>query len=243
MKPSELIEAIKEFFLDIIGYLVPGMVALSFILLCVPDFSFNIILNNVNVEPAIIYLIVSYCLGYVVYGLALIRDKLMDKIKWIETPKKISSKIKVSLQYKMAVETLKSLWSQSSFISKDMEDIEKFDMRETRGAVMAYIPEMDTKIYTFMFRSELCNHLNVLFVLIALLGLLSVLFEAIFDDSLLLKTDEGFTTFYIIALLVSILLHKTRMRFLSITYNIPFTIFIAKYYPILKPKNNNHGKA
>ncbi|MBI3235149.1 MAG: hypothetical protein HYZ42_14130 [Bacteroidetes bacterium] len=238
MKPSEIIEAIKEFFLDIIGYLIPGTVALSLVLLCVPGTNFDDLLTKVKVEPTIIYLIISYCLGYVVYGVAIVRDKWMDKIKWIETPKKVSENVKNSLQYKIAVETLKSLWIQSNLIAKDKEDIEKFGMTETRGAVMAYIPEVDTKIYTFMFRSELCNHLNVLFLLIFIFGMTSLLINHIFSCILLLKVDRGYIVFYSIALIVSFFLHKTRMRFLRITYNIPFTIFIAKYYRINKKAND-----
>lgn len=238
MKASEIIEAIKEFFFDIIGYLIPGAVAMSFILLCAPGASFDIILAKVRVDPSIIYLIVSYCLGYVVYGLAIMRDKLIDKIKWIESPKRMSSRIKESLQYKIAVEVLKSLWMGSVLISKKHKDIEKFDMRETRGAVMAYIPEVDTKIYTFMFRSELSNHLNVLLLLISMLGFLSLLINKIFPYLLILIVEPGYILFYSVAFLFSFFLHKTRMRFLSITYNIPFTIFIAKYYTITKTKKD-----
>lgn len=238
MKASEIIEAIKEFFFDIIGYLIPGAVAMSFILLCAPGANFDIILAKVRVDPSIIYLIISYCLGYVVYGVAIIRDKLIDKIKWIESPRRMSIRIKESLQYKMAVEILKSLWIRSLLISKEKEDIEKFDMRETRGAVMAYIPEVDTKIYTFMFRSELCNHLNVLFLFISILGFLSLLINQIFPCLLILILEPGYILFYLVALAFSFFLHKTRMRFLSITYNIPFTIFIAKYYTITKEKKD-----
>lgn len=210
------------------------MLALSFILIFVPDFTFDIILNKVKIDPTIIYLIVSYCLGYVVYGLAMMRDRIIEKINFIDSPKKMSKKIKESLQYKIAVETLKSLWNGSSLISTEGKDIEYFDMRETRGAVMAYVPDVDTKIYTFMFRSELCNHLNVLFSFISILGLCSLIVSNIFPCLVILRIDGAYVIFYILAFFIAILLHKTRIRFLSISYNIPFTIFIARFYPIKK---------
>lgn len=234
MKPTEIIEALKEFFLDILGYLIPGIFAFSLIISSF-DIDLKSYLLKAEIDTPLVYIIISYCLGYVVYGLAMLRDQFIEKwLKKVETPNKISAKVKGSVQYKISVEALKSLWSKSSLIAPDkQDDVETFDMREVRSAVMAYIPEMDTKIYTFMFRSELCNHLNMLLLAYVILGLIAKLTIHLFSCYPGIEwIPDGNLIVFFCAFLVSILLHKARMRFLSITYKIPFTIFIAKYYPI-----------
>jgi len=250
MKASELIEAIKEFFFDFIGFLIPGFVFISLSFIILNDSS---IIKDVKTEFGsffeILLLVSSYCIGYVIYGAALLRDEILNKWRSkYPTPDTLGDSIKKSYEYSASIWILKKLWGIERF-SEDERLIENSRMQTVRSHIMSYIPEADAKIYGFMFRSELCNLLNMALIIIALLGISNFALYGlnsllVSSDNILIVMNEPKPIFkndiaFLIAYLVLIpitakMLYKTRIRFLSITYRIPFSIFVSKYYKFPK---------
>jgi len=252
MKAGEAIEALKEFFFDFIGFLVPGFLMVTFIFLFLDDPSAA---KNMKVSLGsyfeIVLFVVSYCGGYIVYGFAMVRDEIVDKLdltKRYLTPNTLGQTVKESLEYQRAIWILKKLWGVEKF-SEEERKVDETSFATTRSNVMSYIPEADAKIYGFMFRSELCNHLNVVLLVLSIIGILSFATIAVNSvlldlDVILISTNEppkpifkdnlGSLFVYILMLVLAHIVYKARIRFLSITYRIPLAIFISKYYKLPK---------
>ena len=106
-----------------------------------------------------------------------------------------------------------------------------------RNIAMSYTPESDTKVYTFMFRSDLCKHLSSFSILIAVFGLVSWLLYILFGWTLFLKTDISSIVLYLLLLASSILLFQTKVRFYKIAMGVPLSIFLSKYFKISSKEN------
>ena len=95
---------------------------------------------------------------------------------------------------------------------------------------MSYVPEADQKIYTFMFRSELGNHIGFVFFSFGLWLLLSnICLDSINSTILIKESLLGLIQVPILIIIISYFFHVTRKRFIIIAYKIPFSIFIAKF--------------
>lgn len=268
MKTSEIIEAIKEFFLDLLGYFLPGLITLILLFICIKtDLFLNHINSCLDEWAGWLILCLSYVSGYIIYSLADIRDGLLKpffinaqitnrvgdsnidrgwkktilKIKGfitllliyfgIEVRAKVEEDIKTNVQYKMCLELIKKTWNKDTIIKEI--DYENISMRELRSIIMSYIPEADTKIYTFMFRAELCNHISASFLFIGFLAITQVLLDKFFNIDLgIFLTNREAIILYLALLIMSYLLYLTRIRFLRIAYKIPFTIFISRNYKL-----------
>lgn len=236
MKLSDFIDAVKEFFLDIIGYFVPGFFGVLILSICIqPNYKFNLSGLGFDSEWNIfIILFLSYLLGYLFYSFSDLTDKLIFWLKFLKlkTPKDIDREIESSQELQIAKTTLKDiLVDKNGLPVVDVTSLNTMRARNLRSIVMSYVPEADTKIYTFMFRSELCRVISSVSFLISLFGFV-LLFVAVFTKSFsFFKTDPKSIMLYCILFVSSFFLTKTRIRFLSIAYKIPFSIFIAKFYP------------
>ena len=227
MKLESFISVLKEFFLEILGFLVPGYL---FLLIFIgygtinydflPDFIF--LINN-KPEAA---LLLAYIIGYVFFPV----NKLGDKFRiWIATnsdyfkeiiEKSIEERIEKSKELQIVKKKLTSL------IDYDISDS---NYRDIRSLAMSYIPEESPKIYTFMFRAELCKNISsVLFWTCIPLIIYHCFYTECWKFLFLIPT----------IILICYLLQITRYMFLSIAYRIPFSMFIAKGFPLEKNKEN-----
>jgi hypothetical protein len=94
---------------------------------------------------------------------------------------------------------------------------------------MSYVPEVDRKIYNFMFRSELSDKVNISLKLTFFLGISSWLIETITNNYWFFKTDSTSILGYFTVMVAAFFLRKTQRRFFDIAMRIAFPIFVVKY--------------
>lgn len=217
---KSFVDSFKEFIWDIIGYLLPGSYAIILLSVCVnEDYYLTTKLgNDSNDFSTLVFIVVSYLLGYVVYGFGLLKGKILGKYSY-------EKKIEAKISSRKAFELSKKLISDSFKEKEITEDFSSVTTRELRNFAMSFIPEQDQKIYTFTFRSELSNQTANVSLLIGLIGLFSYVFPSISFN--LFKTDPALIILYLCLIVCYILLRQTRNRFYAISIGLPFSIFTA----------------
>jgi hypothetical protein len=244
MNVDNIVLAIKSFFMDIIGFLLPGFVSLTIGAFCIDHYviaSYNFILPNF--DNYILIITLSYCLGYVIYGVSIIKDRIFEgfsfNLKKIKeegktkalvifykelnflNPKTVNLEIEESFEYNYCNNNLFHIFGN--------DDKFKLNFKSNRNLLMAKYPGLDEKIYIYMFRSELCNHLSSSLIIISLLGLLSIIITYGFTGVFILRVDKFYIALYFLILpFMFYLLNKTRMRFLKIAYKLIFSIHMSK---------------
>ncbi len=252
MKASDFISAIKEFFLDIIGFLLPGLFVLIVLSECIlPSCQFGI--KSIFSSPAwntTVHLVLAYLIGYAIYPLSDITDKLLFfKIKsnkkvfagikklCLSTPKEKEDSLESSTEKIAVLNILKKLLvfpstgSTAEMVVPESQ-IESLKIHNLRSLVMSYCPEADMKIYTFMFRSELCRLISSFALSISIVGILFYLISFFLKSPILFRTDMKALILYVLLLFISYFLTKTRVRFYNIAFKIPFSIFISKRFKL-----------
>jgi len=249
MSASDIISALKEFLLDIIGYLIPGSFAFIIINLTIKD---RLKLNTLDLQipseyQVITFILISYILGYSLYSLSSLIDPIVQYIK--RKRLLLFSYAKSKVQYGVNFIYITSrprktvLEPEEIRISKLMlntiiqQHASNFDanslkLNNLRSLIMSYIPEADTKIYTFRFRAELSRIIESFGLAYAVIGLVLSFLERSFSLKLFLKADNKALTVYLLLILCSYFLGKTRRRFENIADKIPYSIFIAKFAKI-----------
>lgn len=212
-------DSFKEFVWDIIGYLIPG--SFLFILLSATISEKYFVTTNLSSEDLniFIFIVLSYLLGYVIYGIGLYKDEKFAKSSYKKVIENTISKESLFLECKKVY--LKKIQQEGKKLD------ENITLRELRTRVMSYIPESDQKIYTFTFRSELSNHIsNICF----LYGCIALIFWGVqsFFNFQVFYSEAKFITLYILLCIISFFLSKTRDRFYSISMRVPFSVFMAK---------------
>lgn len=268
MKASDVIQAIKEFFLEFVGYFLPGLVSFFLVYIFLKS-SYRDIFNLVieNEEYRNFGLVTSwYILGYVVYGISIMKDKFIDTYnsflrKWIseefvernsnlflvkfwnrcffKQKEEIEQEIENSIEFQMSLEAMGKLTVDSTFndefqVVTPCKSQEKghsqFSMM--RSIAMSYAPESSNKVYVFTFRSDLASHISAVSFFVGSYGLINFLIEYLFGSAFIFRAYEGDIIFFVTLLIIGRLLHETSIRFFRISKKIPFSIFLAKFYPI-----------
>lgn len=220
---DNIIEAIKEFFFDIIGFLLPGLVVLI-----VGKVIFKL---PINFEPAvmIINIVVAYILGYLVFAISLIKELGFNKIsEW--------SRIQKLLNFSSETQVLKTLSTSDTFklaseIIKNKTSVEGISLKNYksfRNVAMSGSPETDKKIYTFMFRAELFNQLHTISI-IALIILLLSYFSPQFLQKFNTPVNEINFDWIFLFLLSASVLRMGWKRFYIIAMSLPFSVYLEKY--------------
>jgi hypothetical protein len=254
MDTSKIIEEIGKYLNEILGFLLPGLVA-NFLLYVFLDLKQIPAVNYKYILYPWIVIFVSYVEGYLIYGIALQRDKCIRYFfnrlkakKAILVIYNFITRRKRWLRVKRLPglsinESIKNITKSSDYrFTKQYLNLrfplmvrDEINFNSLRNIAMSYCPESDQKIYTFMFRSELCNHLSLVFLIMGIWILVSIFSKNIFNNTLLIKA-EIINCYYfpIFLILGSHFFHLTRKRFHGIAYKIVFSIFNAKYNPISK---------
>lgn len=235
METSKIVEEFAKYLNELLGYLLPGL-TLFFLAYSFIDVNQIIFISDYNTLDVWTVLFFSYISGYIIYGASIIRDKIFNifyKIinklirikKIVVLEEKISNKIEETTEFKLAKESILKLLPNIKE--------ENIKLKNTRSIAMSYCPEADQKIYTFMFRSELCNHVGFVFGVFAT-WILFAYFNFYYNNNTLLIKVGLLKNLYIPAamFLFSYCLHFTRRRFLDIAYKIPLSIFLTKLNPI-----------
>jgi hypothetical protein len=237
MKLSDAIDALKAFFLDILGYFIPGFFALIVLGYTIrPNLKYNSQLLGIDSSwNSFLIVFFSYVLGYVVYSLSDLTDKTLLKIRFLKLPNsnKIENDIEKSHEIEITKTALKELFrKKDGSPAFDDAKLDSLNSRHLRSIIMSYIPESDTKIYTFMFRSELCRSISGFAFFYGILGIIFSIINTLTNKHFLFQSNTQCITVYIILIITSYYFTKTRFRFLTIAYKIPFSIFLAKYFAI-----------
>jgi hypothetical protein len=212
-------DSFKEFIWDIIGYLLPG----AFVLILFYGTVNNKYLFQPDLKMEVKYfffvlIILAYLIGYVVYGLGCIKDKIFGECSY-------TKKIERDISKKLAFLYSKEILSKELEKKQLNDKLSTGTVREIRNLVMGFIPESDQKIYTFTFRSDLANHIGNVSFAFGLFGLIFSSFPAL--KPLYFKHDAGHIILYMILILSYYLLRATRNRFYEISIGLPFSIFTS----------------
>lgn len=216
-------DSFKEFVWDIVGYVLPGSYLLVLLSICVNEHLFikiKIILKTEDFN-LYIFLLGSYLLGYIVYGLSILKEKKLGNKSYM---KKIENSIYNRKSINWAREIL---LKKFTYVNID-EDLSSASLRDLRSLVMSFIPEADQKIYTFTFRSDISNNVANISLLLGVFGIFSCIINAINSAFLFFNTGISFVIFYICLIVSYYLLIQTRNRFYAISMSVPFSIFTAK---------------
>lgn len=211
-------ESFKEFIWDIVGYILPGAYCLILMSLSVnSDYWLNV--NSVFDSQYYPYMIViiSYLLGYAVYGLnIIIQNKIFREKSYTKT---IENNVKERISY----QTTKSIL-QKRFQDKGIDfDPDNATLRDLRNIAMGFSPEQDQKIYTFSFRADIANHAGTISLLFGVLGLLSAVINCITTFQVII-VDKTHIALYILLVISYFLFSSMRDRFYAISLSLPFSL-------------------
>lgn len=242
MKFSEALLIVKEFFLEVLGFLIPGLVCL-FLPLPFLKFETQVTLFSILDEEYHAYavLLSSYIMGYVVYGASEWKEKFFStknraepktEVKKTSIWSKMKYKFYHSYQHDLESQIKSSVaWDIADQLFKERLGSYGYqtpkDYRSLRNLGMSYISEADNaKIYTFTFRADLCRHLCTVFQFYILLGVV-IIFCRSLRDYTVFNQISYILRVWIILVIFAYFLKKTRRRFFSIAQRIPFSIFVA----------------
>ncbi len=235
MKTNDFVSALKEFFLDFLGYFSPGFITMLLLTIIMSNESkiqIPSILNGDN--GPIIFVFISYVLGYVIFSVSEIFINYFIRFCNFFLSVKINNReaIKDSIRKDESIDLVKNklkvIWKTEGLLDIEIDNyLEKLDGFKLRNLSMSFTPESDAKIYTFTFRSDLSRHLAFIFFNIGILGIIFWMIN-LFRPFLFFKTEGVYVLLYLLMIIAPYYLSKSFSLFLSISYRIPFSIFLAK---------------
>lgn len=223
---ENIIQNLKEFIWDIIGYLIPGFLLIivgNFFL--IPNIPFdNNFLFDWEYFGAYTIVVLSYCLGYIVYGITMfkieIQDFLISKLCSYRYLKFLSS-LK-SDSWRELFENSGTFANSKKFLSeKGFDNIGVFKVNEIRNILMSRDPSMDQKVYTFMFRASLFDHISTILILTVICAFIQIVLNI--WGLYFLKFNELYLVVYLIFLFLIPMLGSQKRKFFSISQRIPFS--------------------
>ncbi|HEY0668750.1 MAG TPA: hypothetical protein VGD22_11265 [Sphingobacteriaceae bacterium] len=224
---GDIIKSLKEFIWDITGYLIPGflfVLVMNFVIdpkVAVPN---SFLFDWSKFNESYIIIVVSYASGYIIYGLTLLKMNVQDQI--INTFKtwKIYSFLKRfhSREWEEDFQQSAALAAAKDKLTADgYTNVSQMKLNELRNILMSRDPKMDQKVYTFMFRASVFDHVSTIFLFTILLAIIQCFLSA-FKVSFL-KMDVQFIIMYCSFFLLSSLLGAGKRKFYSIAQRIPFS--------------------
>jgi len=172
--------------------------------------------------------VIAYVLGYLIYSLSIFKLKtqnfIIEHINIPETNKLFKYvnsllKSKHGDYWKKNIETEAFYISAKDFLkSKNYSEIDNMKYNNIRNILMSRSPEMDQKVYTFMFRSALFDHISTIFYLVVIVVLIQLNCEYKF-----LKTDLTHKVLYLFISVLIPLLGNCKRMFYSIAQRLPIS--------------------
>lgn len=214
-------DSFKEFIWDIIGYMLPGSYFLILLSIIVKEDYFvhpKIGTKTDDFYP-FIFIIISYLLGYAIYGIGLLKESVLGKYSYVY---QIEEKVKKRKAFSLS----KELLSKSLKTNDIIDDLSNTSLRDIRSIAMSYIPEHDQKIYTFTFRSDLSNQIGNISIILGFIALTFSIFKPFSLD--IFNTTKAYYIIYLGLIVSYFLFRQTRNKFYAITLGLPFSIYIAK---------------
>ena len=228
MDTPKIIEELTKYLNELLGYFLPGLM-LSLSIYFFIDIKKITTYSEPLIQSILIIITISYVLGYIVYGAALARNKILSflyrYLSKIKDIKLLEERVAETLESKTEFKSVKSI-ILNNFPQIKEEDIK---LRFARSLAMSYCPEADQKIYTFMFRAELCNHIGFLCLFWGLWSFIAYYASKWYGHPLLIRNDQLENLYIpILLILFAYFLHLARYRFLDIAYKLPLSIYLSK---------------
>jgi len=219
-----LLESIKEFIWDVLGFLIPGVyvIILLSVVVLPKYFIESPLVTQKDGGINLIVVITAYILGYVIYGIGEIKEKYHGNKSYMTIA---HNNIESSSNYKMASEFLQKRLDAGSIATQ----IANLKMKEVRNLAMSFVPESDKKVYTFMFRADLSRHIANTSMLIGSVSILLTVINWFQPKFNVVNSDSSHFVLYISLVLSFFILNAVRDRFYKIAMSIPFSIFISFY--------------
>ncbi len=255
MDISKALEGIEKLLLEILGYLLPGLILLGSVFTFLDRSYLKIALKSDDMNAWIV-LGLGYVLGYFIHGIGIFKDRFYEgpvlkrvrKIgevlsaerwwvpmrvrkfgKGLSVKKSDREKIESEIQSTLVYELTKALLGVLLLGTVDgtKDKIDALGLHDTRNLAMSYVPQSDRKVYTFMFRADLSELVGITALMFGLWGWIACVSSQLFNNTLLLVTNGYYFQIYLTLIVISYFLHKTRARFFRIAMSIPFSMFIA----------------
>nr|WP_315130329.1 hypothetical protein [uncultured Flavobacterium sp.] len=225
---EKVMESLKEFIWDIIGYLIPGAFLLIVFNFCLDkrEFEYESFLIDWTTFGTSLVVIVSYVLGYIVYSFTkfkiYLQDKLINFIVYLNFGKnnfviKFLKK-RHSEDWKVNFKNSKLYEAAINKLKNDYPMIDKMEINEVRNILMTKNPTQSEIIYTFMFRSSIFDHVSTIFILVLFIYILQLL-----TPIEILKDNIQYKYIYIIMLISVPLLGNSKRFFFPKAMRIPFS--------------------
>ncbi len=239
---GDALKSVKEFIWDIVGYLIPGFLLIIVLnLILIPKIGIeNKFLFDWKAVENYVIIVISYVFGYVIYSVTIFKIKVQNYIidvivnacdwldnSWFEfiVSNKLAKYLINLIKSKHSESWKKNATDSSTFkAAKDFlknnnySEVDGMKFNEIRNILMSRNPDMDQKVYTFMFRSSLFDHISTISIIICFLALVQLFVEFKF-----LKTDFIFKVFYCIVILIIPLLGNSKRIFYSIAQRLPIS--------------------
>ncbi|RKS03073.1 hypothetical protein C8C84_2814 [Flavobacterium sp. 102] len=223
-----MMESLKEFVWDIIGYLIPGAFLLIVFNFCLDkrEFEYDDFLIDWEVFGTSLVVIVSYVLGYLVYSFTKYKIYLQDRlIKFIiylnySRDNFITRffKKRHSEEWKEQFKNSKLYEAAIAKLKVEYPTIDTMEINEVRNILMSKNPTQSETIYTFMFRSSIFDHVSTIFMLVLFIYLIQL-----FTSIELLKDDIQYKYIYLSMLISVPLLGNSKRFFFPKAMRIPFS--------------------
>ena len=219
---KDLVEALKEFIWDIIGYFVPGIYLIILLSSCILPIRFitSPLVGEKDDAVNFITVIIAYVLGYLIYGIGEIKENILGSHSYKQ---KIQLKIKATKEFELATELLQKKLETDNVQTA----ISQLDFSSVRSIAMGYAPDADKKVYTFMFRADLSRHVANTSFIIGLLALISCSIASSHSALRIFFSSGTYIALYILLLLCCFALNVTRNVFYKMAMRLPFQIFIS----------------
>lgn len=210
-------ESFKEFVWDILGYILPGAYCLILMSLSI-DSNYWLNVNSVFESQYYPYVIVviSYLLGYAVYGVNIIIKDILGKKSYTKV---IENEVKGRTNYQITMSILQKKYDDKGIYF----DSKKATLRDLRSIAMGFFPEQDQKVYTFAFRADIANHAGTISVFVGAMGLLSVSANCVGFFEIFI-VDKIHFIFYIVLVLSYFPFSSMRNMFYRISLGLPFSL-------------------
>lgn len=231
---DNIIQSLKEFIWDIIGYLIPGLfliILLNF-LISTENTVENIFLIDWSVFQNSLIIILGYIFGYLIYSLTrykiFIQDKLIERLIKVVKIESNTRKI-VKIYNRFLHKRHSGLWMEDFKKSElykavmekyrnEIPNIDLMEVNEVRNILMTKNDKQSQLIYTFMFRSSMFDHISTIFIMILMIFSL----QSIFNFNLI-KTGTTFYFIYATMLLLIPLLGNSKRFFFPKAIRVPFS--------------------
>lgn len=242
---GDIIQSLKEFIWDVIGYMLPGFLLIILLnLFLQPSVGIDdAFLFDWNIFGDYLPIVVSYILGYVLFSLSLLKNNIQNIL--IDFLRKINTLIsentpafKIFLRkcqfpyfiYTQIQSSHSEYWligaqKSSTFASAKKflknggyEGVDGMKFNEIRNILMSRNPLMDQKVYTFRFRSVLFDHISTVLILIII-----AFFINNFGAFNYFKKENLLNVLIFVFLIIVPLLGKSKRMFNSISQRIPLS--------------------